>query len=66
MILIRIGSENQMQMFFLDYILSIEKVKSLTIFSEKEIAILLEMRDWMLNTHTEVDDNLAVIASIYN
>jgi len=66
MILLRIGSKNQMQMFFLDYILSIEKVKSLTLFSEKEIAILLEMRDWMLNTYTEVDDNLAVIASIYN
>jgi hypothetical protein len=66
MILLRIGSNNQMQMFFLDYILSNEKVKSLTIFSEKEIAILLQMRDWMLNNYTEVDDDLAVIASIYN
>jgi len=55
-----------MQMFFLDYILSNEKVKSLTLFSEKEIATLLQMRDWMLNTYTEADDELAVLASIYN
>jgi hypothetical protein len=55
-----------MQMFFLDYILSNEKVKSLRIFSEKEIATLLQMRDWMLNTNTEVDDDLATISTIYN
>ena len=66
MILLRIGSNNQMQMFFLDYILSNEKVKSLTIFSEKEIDTLLQMRDWMLNNYTEADDDLVVIASIYN
>jgi hypothetical protein len=66
MILLRIGSNNQMQMFFLDYILSNEKVKSLTIFSEKEIDTLLQMRDWMLNNYTAADDDLVVIASIYN
>ncbi len=66
MILLRIGSNNQMQMFFLDYILSNEKVKSLTIFSEKEIDTLLQMRDWMLNNYTEADDDLVVIASVYN
>jgi len=32
-------------MFFLDYILSNEKIKSLAIFTEKEITILLQMRD---------------------
>jgi hypothetical protein len=65
MILIRIGSRKEMQMFFLDYHLPGESIKSLEIFSQQEIEVLLQMRDQMLNTYTEADDDLAVITSIY-
>ena len=64
MILIRIGN-TQKQMFFLDYHLPYESIKSIEIFSPKEIEVLLQMRDKMFETYSEADDELAVIASIY-
>ena len=65
MILIRIG-KTQKQMFFLDYHLPYESIKTLEIFAKQEIEVLLQMRDKMLNTYTEADDEKATLTSIYN
>ena len=65
MILIRIGN-TQKQMFFLDYHLNYESIKSIEIFSPKEIEVLLQMRDKMFKTYDQADDDLAIITSIYN
>ena len=66
MVILRIYSPQKMQMFFLDYILGSDKIKAMDILITKEIEALMRLRDWMLNTYTEEDDELAVIASIYN
>lgn len=65
MILIRMG-KTLMQMFFLDYHLPYESIKSLEIFAKQEIEILLTMRDKMYETYSEADDDLATLTSIYN
>jgi hypothetical protein len=64
MILIRIG-KTLMQMFFLDYHLNYELIKSIEIFTPKEIEVLLQMRDKMFESYDEADD-VAIITSIYN
>ena len=65
MILIRIG-KSQKQMFFLDYHLNYESIKSLTIFAKQEIEVLLQMRDKMFESYDQADDELATLTSIYN
>ena len=65
MILIRIG-KSQKQMFFLDYHLNYESIKSIEIFSPKEIEVLLQMRDKMFESYDQADDELATLTSIYN
>lgn len=66
MILLRIISKIQMRILFLDYILPCDSIISMDIFTQKEIEALLRLREWMMNTNTELDDELAAIASFYN
>ena len=65
-IVLRIFSAKQSEMLFLDYCLPINTILALNILTSKEIAVLAEMREWMINTNNEKDDESVEITSIYN
>ena len=66
-IVFRYTSENDREMYFIDYKLSEHAINMMEmIFTKRELEVILALRQKMIDTYSCTDKTIASIASIYN